>query len=342
VFWLAGLLGLVAVGSAILVDFGSDESEADGDVDQAGGEQESEVVPVSDIIDTHKSDPDDAPQDGLNLTGDDDVDLLSGSDFGDLLSGGGNDDQLNGYGGDDVLSGDDGHDTLYGDVGEDTLYGGQGRDLLHGEDGNDFLSGDAGDDSLYGHFGNDTLDGGGADDTAHGGQGDDQLSGGWGNDALHGNDGNDTLAGGADTDTLFGGVGNDLVWGADDGATSDFLNGGDGDDTLVAGSGDIVTVGEGADHVILDQTAVGLAGDSAAVDLIDYDPDEDQLMVLWEPDGNAEPEISVEQNPDNPDQHIIRLDGEEAVRVNGSAPLSDADIQLIRTDDPAYLSLPQI
>jgi hypothetical protein len=65
-------------------------------------------------------------------------------------------------------------------------------------------------------------------------------------------------------------------------------------------------------------------------------------MVLWEPDDNAEPEISVEQNPDNPDQHIIRLDGEEAVRVNGSAPLSDADIQLIRTDDPAYLSLPQI
>ncbi len=339
-FWLAGLLGLVAVGSAVFVDFGSDGDEANNEEVQTG-EEDTEIVPVSELIDPVAPDPDNTSTDGVTLTGDDEVDFLSGSDFGDLLSGGGNDDQLNGYGGDDMLLGDGGHDVLYGDDGNDTLSGGEGRDLLHGEDGDDSLSGDSGDDSLYGHFGNDTLDGGGADDVAHGGQGDDLIHGGWGDDALHGNDGDDTLAGGADEDTLFGGVGNDLVWGADDGATSDFLNGGDGDDTIIAGAGDIITAGEGVDHIIFAQTTTLLPDDQQAVDLVDYDPDEDQLMVLWEPDDGPEPEVSVEQDPENPDEQIIRLDGAEALRISGAAPLSAADIQLMRTDDPVYPFLPQ-
>ena len=81
--------------------------------------------------------------------------------------------------------------------------------------------------------------------------------------------------------------------------------------------------------------------DQEAVDLVDYDPTEDQLMVLWEPDDGPEPEISVEQDPDNPEEQIIRLDGEEALRISGAAPLAASDIQLMRTDDPAYPGLPQ-
>ncbi|MEQ3673350.1 MAG: calcium-binding protein, partial [Pseudophaeobacter sp.] len=138
-------------------------------------------------------------------------------------------------------------------------------------------------------------------------------------------DGNDSLQGGAGQDSLFGGVGNDFVWGADDGTDVDYLNGGAGDDTLVAGAGDIVTGGDGADEIWTED----LAGSGEAVQLMDFDSAEDQLVVFWNPDSEPEPEISIEPDSDDPDQQIIRVNGAEVLRLTGAEGLSVGDIALV-------------
>ncbi|MEP4034979.1 calcium-binding protein [Pseudophaeobacter sp.] len=354
--WLAGLLGLMGVGGAALLDFGDDVASDDtSEAQSTGGGSDPDSMPdapitpadefldgaasgsdqgleICDFIDVDGGDSpadsgsDDLPLfDGEQLTGSDQVDILSGTEIGDSISGLGGDDQIHGYAGGDSLDGGEGDDRMHGGSGTDTLTGGEGSDLLHGEYGDDSLGGGAGDDNLFGHFGADTLLGGAGDDQGHGGQGDDSLNGGSGNDAFHGNDGNDSLQGGAGQDSLFGGVGNDLVWGADDGTQVDYLNGGAGDDTLVAGAGDIVTAGDGADEI----WAEDLTGSGAAVQLMDFDSAEDQLVVFWNPDGEAEPEISIEADSDDPSQQVVHVNGSEVLRLTGAEGLSAADIALV-------------
>ena len=80
-------------------------------------------------------------------------------------------------------------------------------------------------------------------------------------------------------------------------------------------------------------------GDQPPVELVDYDPEEDQLMVLWSPGSEPEPEITVEQDPDAPDEQVIRVNGTEALRVSGAAPLSASDIQLVDVNDPTFADL---
>ena len=170
------------------------------------------------------------------------------------------------------------------------------------------------------------------DDDDDGGDGDDDDSGDNDDDTNHdhdhdyrGNDGNDSLQGGSGQDSLFGGTGNDLVWGADDGTEVDYLNGGDGDDTLVAGAGDIVTSGAGADEI----WAEDLSGSGEAVQLMDFDSSEDQLVVFWNPDTEAEPEITIETDSNSPNQQVIRVNGNEVLRLTGAEGLSVADIALV-------------
>ncbi|MBB5723639.1 Ca2+-binding RTX toxin-like protein [Loktanella ponticola] len=120
----------------------------------------------------------------LNLTGNDDDNVLTGNSGDNILYGGN---------GDDTLSGAEGADRLYGGAGDDLLKGGTGRDVSWDQlefdsaaaaANADILTGGTGDDRLQGQSGNDVLDGG---------AGDDRLTGGGGRDTFIFNAGNDVI-----------------------------------------------------------------------------------------------------------------------------------------------------
>ncbi|GAA6163901.1 hypothetical protein NBRC116590_16050 [Pelagimonas sp. KU-00592-HH] len=150
--------------------------------------------------------------------------------------------------------GTNGADTLGGTAQGDDMYGRDGKDVLRGYKGKDKLSGDKGFDRLEGGFGNDTLNGGAGNDTLSGQDGKDRLLGGKGNDVLLGGKGWDQLLGGNGKDVLKGGLGNDT------------LNGGGGADDFHFNHGkDVVTAFQNnIDELYLDETALGLTGQSAA------------------------------------------------------------------------------
>jgi len=322
--WLAGMLGLVAIGGLAFTDdpgdeFGDDDSHGAGQGMPDNGElNNGELNPGAGfqpmLIETE-------PSSETNL-------ILPGDSDPNIMNGGAGSDQINGYAGDDVINGGEGHDDLHGAEGDDTLYGGAGDDVLHGQDGTDVLNGNGDDDQLFGHDGDDTLNGGSGDDELQGGQGKDTLNGGSGDDALHGGHGDDKLVGGAGQDTLFGGWGNDVVSGVEDdpaAQASDFLNGGGGDDTIVAGAGDVVTAGDGADTIVLGDWIAD--GESAQV--MDYDAAEDQLVVVWDMEANPDPDIQVLTDPATPNVSHIIVDGTEIALLRGASMVSVQDILLI-------------
>ena len=369
--WLAGLLGLVTVGSVAILDLSGEDQDGSEDQSNETSDEDGsfEVTPIGDLLDdsgeTDTGDTTDtgdseiggtggslptpaALEDRLEITdfvgtlsdydlsspldfegddidGSDGNDILEGSDAGEAIQAGTGNDQANGFAGDDHIDGGEGRDVLHGGTGADTVLGSVGDDLLHGEEGDDLLAGGDDEDTLYGHFGEDTLIGGEGNDIAHGGQDNDFLSGESGADALHGNAGDDTLMGGTGEDSLFGGTGNDFVWGAETDAEQDYLNGGEGDDTLFAGQGDIVTAGDGEDQIWVEDQGAG--GD--AIELMDFDSSEDHLVVFWSPESEAEPEITVETDPENSDQQIVRINGNEALRISGAADLTSDDFTLV-------------
>ncbi|MEO9781709.1 MAG: calcium-binding protein [Sedimentitalea sp.] len=290
---LAGLLGLLAVGgAAVAVDF-SPEAEDDG---EDNNQPEIEDLATGEVA------ADIVPIDQI----------LAGADGAEQLAGDAGNDQINGYAGDDAIHGGAGNDILHGATGNDALFGGDGNDTLHGEDGQDILSGD----------------------------GDDELSGGDGDDALHGGLGDDTLAGGQGQDTLFGSFGDDLIVGSDfnqdgvhiDDATKDYLNGGDGNDTLIGGHGDVMSGGDGADQFVLDasETATNDGDtDLGATRLMDFDADEDQLLVMSDLEQNPAPDIEVIADEDTPGLSHIWVDGAEVASVMGGTTLTAEDIVVI-------------
>ncbi|MFW8635946.1 calcium-binding protein [Cribrihabitans pelagius] len=326
-FWLVSMLGLAALSSIVLV--GDEAAEEDSYEDLNGpdpvtgleellaedGDADTEVVP--------------AGQGGAG------PDILVGSRRADVMGGGGGADEINGYEGADWLGGDAGDDTLYGAAGDDTLAGGAGADLLHGGDGVDLLLGGEDGDALYGHFGDDQLSGGAGADLLHGGQGADVLEGGTGADSLHGNDGNDILRGGAGEDALFGGTGDDLVSGADDAGERDYVNGGDGADTLLAGARDVLTGGAGADLFV----GGSWTGSEEAVQLVDYDAAEDQLVLVWDGAEDSDPEVEVQDDPEAPDNRLIVVNGAVALRISGEPSLSAADVVVMDSESAAQSGL---
>lgn len=322
-FWLAGLLGLMAVGGVVFLDAAEDagavgEDATDPDLTSAPPEAAPDVP---DLVTGEPASP------TGNL-------ILSGDASDDILSGGEGDDQIGGYEGADVIFGNAGDDGLYGADGDDMLSGGDGDDTLHGEYGDDDLDGGDGGDLLFGHYGDDTLQGGGGDDEMHGGQDDDMLDGGDGDDALHGSDGNDILAGGEGHDTLFGGWGDDMLTGADDDG-SDFLNGGGGDDTILAGASDVVTAGDGADSIVLDGRTAGIG----AADLMDFNPAEDRLLMVWDMKQHPDPDIEVMNDPDDPGVSHIVVDGVDIALVRGDSVLSVQDILLVDIADAPVIGM---
>lgn len=333
-FWLAGILGLLAVGSVAFVSEEGSDAEED-----ATDEQESAPADEgTDLLNMPPETPETPVSDGTAPDGRMDsvvADLiLPGSEAAETLAGGAGDDQINGYDGDDLIEGDEGDDDIHGAGGDDTLAGGEGDDIAHGEDGDDRIGGGAGNDSLHGHYGDDTLAGGDGVDSLNGGAGNDLLDGEAGDDALHGGLGDDTLTDGAGEDTLFGGWGDDVVSGRGEthrGGT-DFLNGGGGDDTLIAGEDDVLTGGEGADSFVLG----AWIGQDHAAELTDYDAERDQLVLIWDlaaPDG---PQIDVIADETAPGFSRVLVNGTEIAQVRGSR-LSASDIILVDpADAPAF------
>ncbi|MFG6512844.1 calcium-binding protein [Sulfitobacter sp. 1A15333] len=294
--WLAGVMGLMAVGAVTFVEI--------------------ETPPEDELPEG------DSPGGGTTTVGD----ILLGSDDGETVQGGPGDDQLGGYGGEDLLRGGGGDDDLHGHGGNDTLQGGAGGDILHGNDGDDDLFGGAGNDSLFGHNDDDFLYGGAGDDALQGAAGDDLLEGDAGNDALQGGLGDDALRGGAGMDTLFGGWGDDTLTGADDQQSPDFLNGGGGDDLIIAGAGDVVTSGDGTDQIALGDWI----GQGGAAQITDYHAADDSLLFVWDDSsaGGAEPPLSILPDPEDAGQTLVLLDDIIVARVAGDSITLD-DIALI-------------
>lgn len=252
-------------------------------------------------------------------------DRLDGSDATDLA---------NGYDGDDAMTGGAGNDELWGGSGDDSLTGDAGDDTLHGGAGDDIMQGGDGDDRLFGHGDDDTLAGGAGDDSLVGSAGDDVLDGGAGADALHGDLGDDVLRGGAGHDTLFGGWGNDTLSGFEDDPDADgwtdtdvgdYLNGGGGDDVILAGAGDIVTGGSGSDTILLGNW---LSADHQA-QILDFAPDQDTLMVVYDDLAGPEPEVDLAPDADDESVQHVMLNGVAIATVNNAAGLNVGHITLV-------------
>ncbi len=339
---LGALLAGVVADSIMRVDEGDDEThttedEADGQMDDvqtdnifsmfatvesgavsADGALEGDGMPLSDdsipVVDAAQT-----------LTGADDADGLNGGGGDDHIDGGGGNDILLGRAGDDTLYGGDGDDHLHGAEGDDSLFGDTGADVLHGEDGADALYGSAGSDTLFGHEGDDALQGGADDDFLSGGAGFDTLQGGDGDDAIAGGYGRDLLSGGSGTDTLEGGEGSDTIWGQMPGEadhTVDFLNGGSGDDLLMLGAGDYGNGGDGADVFGL----LDVGADDPPMQITDFDPTADSLVVLYDPILHPDPQLSFKA--DDNGAVTLLLDGVPLASLTNGAQLDLGAITL--------------
>ena len=275
-------------------------------------------MPVSDDI----ADPVDP---AVSMSGGAGDDILSGEGADDRLAGGAGDDQLTGRGGDDRMFGGAGRDHLEGGAGQDTLFGQGSADVLAGGAGADVLFGGRGADQLAGAEGDDLLFGGTGADTLLGGEGQDTLAGGQGRDWLAGGAGDDLLVGGASADTLDGGDGDDTLWGGAESvsdAGKDMLNGGAGDDHLRVGPGDIATGGAGANLFALQDFAPGLP----LSDITDYDPAQDDLLVIYDPAVHPAPQLTTEAQDGSEDVTLL-LDGVAIALIRDAAGL---DLSLIR------------
>ncbi|MGL4281559.1 MAG: calcium-binding protein, partial [Albidovulum sp.] len=162
------------------------------------------------------------------------------------------------------------------------------------------------------------------------------LDGGEGNDALEGARGDDRLTGAAGSDRLMGGDGKDALDGreaAGEVQARDYLNGGAGDDMLIAGSDDWATGGGGADQFAI----AGHGGaDAGPATIGDYDPAEDQLLLLYDPAVHPDPTVTVEPPEVEGAAHRILIDGIAVAQVFGAAHLDPADILIRPEPGPAH------
>lgn len=301
--FLAGLIGMVAVGTAAMwgfEDLGTSNARDDigtpGNASDEASDYDSDAAAYSDA------------QDSL-------LDIATTGDFESAAK-------------DDDPEGDD-YGIARGTADADTLSGGDAGEFLDGLDGDDRIASGDGDDVARGGDGNDTIDGEAGDDTLHGEAGNDTLAGGAGSDSVMGHDGDDHLSGGAGDDTLFGGSGDDVLTGvAPDGTTpeqdQDYLNAGSGDDEITLGAGDIATGGTGADSFILRDW---LDADHQG-QIVDFNTAEDNLVLLYDDDG-AVPDVTIEKDPDAQNLHRVLLGGEVIANVTSDAALTLAHITLI-------------
>lgn len=325
--WLAGMMGLMAVGSVAVLGLEPPEEREEPDYPpDARADGVIGTTSISAFLENAVGSDDTRDAPGMIFVGGDDNDMIEAAV--------GND-QIGGYGGDDILFGGLGSDDLHGAEGRDLIHGDDGDDTLHGEDDDDLLYGDAGDDSLFGHNGYDLLYGGDGQDTLQGSDGNDTLFGDAGDDALmgglqddhvHGGFGMDLLLGGWGDDTLNGIVGDPGTPGIKDLDGADYLNGGGGDDLILTGQDDTVTTGHGDDVVVLGDWIA--QGHSAKVS--DFDAQDDTLMMIWDDNTHAEPPTLTlrADDSDSNTMHIL-LNGAETATVKGGRGLTAADVVMI-------------
>ena len=176
--FFVGLMGLMAVGTTVMMGSEQDEVTTSEEGGTEGSEDPSEeitdigsLIPEDDTLETLGDPsavaetstattgedetvgaaPDDKPSSDSNTnvdTSGDDYTTQTGGEPGDTIEGVEGNEFLIGYGGDDVINGNGGFDQIEGGDGDDTLSGGADNDDLRGQDGDDVLSGDAGDDTL--------------------------------------------------------------------------------------------------------------------------------------------------------------------------------------------------
>jgi len=161
-----------------------------------------------------------------------------------------------------------------------------------------------------------------SNDAITGSDGSDTITGGLGNDAIFGNDGNDSLTGGAGHDLILGGAGNDRIDGIVDeaaGGSADDLSGDEGDDTIIAGVGDTVFAGSGADLII---AAPLLQQAGTAAHILDFDPQEDRIELLYDPTTNPDPSLELRE-----------IDGRTDVYLDGVLALSLSQITGLNPDN---------
>jgi Ca2+-binding RTX toxin-like protein len=333
---VSGLLAMLSLFGALMAGVAADalltgRPENDADPDDLPEESEDSLadgnllddietgVPVSDDI----PDPVDAP---VKLEGGDTVDKLSGLGGDDWIKGHGGSDLIDGRAGADWIEADAGNDAVWAGEGDDSIWGGEGNDSVWGDAGNDVLAGGAGMDSLAGCEGDDSLTGGAGNDTVLGGAGDDWQAGNDGDDWLAGGMGNDSLVGNKGTDIIDGNDGDDWLSGlngkADDGET-DYLNGGVGNDRLILGAGDHAMGGEGEDEFVLDDRLY----ETSVATIADYDPEQDHLVIVYDPSVHPDPELSLGPNEGGPGQ-VVYLDGAKIAVVSG-AKVALSDIRLV-------------
>jgi len=309
--FLTGLLGMMAIGSLAFFGIGSgDDGDGDDDVTKTPEEDGLGGNP-SDMLDDLPLP--DMPPPGAGPQTVEAPAPASPDSEDPALDGTREVTEFDGTEDFDLLPGTEDNDLLHGDDGSDRLDGGAGADTLEGN---------AGPDDLYGGAGDDLLSGGNGEDTLNGGDDADVLRGGAHDDALHGRDGADTLMGDKGEDTLFGGGGNDVLSGihldetGEDDDEGDFLNGGTGDDTVIAGDSDVVSLGAGADVLVLGEWMT-----ESGADILDYDDEEDQLMVVYNDDLHGdEPDLAMRPNAENPSVTEILM-GDE---VLATLPTEDA------------------
>ena len=222
----------------------------------------------------------------------------------------------------DAITGSDGNDTITGGLGNDAIFGNDGNDILQGGEGADELVGDGGDDGILGGAGNDFIDGGEGNDALIGETGDDYILSGKGDDIILAGLGNDSLTGGAGHDLILGGAGNDRIDGIVDeaaGGSADDLSGDEGDDTIIAGAGDTVFAGSGADLII---AAPLLQQAGTAAHILDFDPQEDRIELLYDPTTNPDPSLELRE-----------IDGRTDVYLDGNLALSLSQITGLNPDN---------
>jgi Ca2+-binding RTX toxin-like protein len=332
---LLSLLGALVAGvAADAVLFARDKDANDGDDGDDVSPEDDAVLEDGNILDDISGDPgvptsDDVPDPvdaAVTLTGGTGSDLMSGGSGADMIQGDAGGDLIDGRGGDDAIDAGSGNDAVWGGGGNDTLYGQDGQDTLQGQDGDDLLYGGAGADSITGGQGDDSLFGGADHDTLIGGTGNDLVEGGSGNDWLAGGIGDDTLDGGQGSDVLDGGAGDDWLSGLHgtvDDFETDYLNADAGNDTLVLGSGDLATGGDGDDTFVLHDWL----SENNLAQISDYDPGQDNLVIVYDPAVHHSPTITVEPDPQSGTQKIY-LDGRQLAVVSGGQ-LNAGDIRLV-------------
>ncbi len=303
-------------------------------------------------------------------------DRIFGNDGDDTIFGDDGDDHIYGGYGKDTIYGNEGDDRIYGGADNDTLDGGTGNDILDGANGHDLINAGAGNDFIYAGNGNDTIDGGTGNDRIFGDDGDDTIFGNDGDDTIFGSAGNDTLDGGEGNDRvsekrnvnftlskipndtnnthqliglgtdslknietveLQGGAGNNTL-DASLATVKVELKGLEGNDTLKGGSEDDILAGgagtndlwggEGSDTFVTEAGGIQIIKDfERGVDKIDMA----QAQVN---------QISFDDS--NQDLTIIKVNGEERARIEGSLVDSSSLINTSNDIKPQPLTAAQV